>query len=206
MRRSSASRRKKERDGRSGEIRTHDPQHPMLMRYQAALRSDRGDPTDAIDHNDALRALQLAAFQRQLGASRPSDRRAAPGPRYPNGRFYRGRRRCRRGSAVCRRADARFGSAVFALCPATTMSSRSRARVYSSCCAAIPSGWSPAATCSTMSSKRSEHRPLPARSQNVAGPRARSPRDQASCVHARYRNRQRAFAVARFTAIRLIVY
>ena len=26
-------------------------------------------------------------------------------------------------------------------------SSRSRARVYSSCCAAIPSGWSPAATC-----------------------------------------------------------
>ena len=27
--------------GRSGEIRTHDPQHPMLMRYQAALRSDR---------------------------------------------------------------------------------------------------------------------------------------------------------------------
>jgi PIN domain nuclease of toxin-antitoxin system len=37
------------------------------------------------------------------------------------------------------------------------MSSRSRARVYSSCCAAIPSGWSPAATCSTMSSKRSEH-------------------------------------------------
>src|SRR6516165_2510237 len=29
-------------DGRSGEIRTHDPQHPMLMRYQAALRSDRG--------------------------------------------------------------------------------------------------------------------------------------------------------------------
>ena len=28
------------KNGRSGEIRTHDPQHPMLMRYQAALRSD----------------------------------------------------------------------------------------------------------------------------------------------------------------------
>src|SRR5665213_3928102 len=31
----------KRRSGRSGEIRTLDPQHPMLMRYQAALRSDR---------------------------------------------------------------------------------------------------------------------------------------------------------------------
>src|SRR5690606_10358833 len=30
------------KNGRSGEIRTHDPQHPMLMRYQAALRSDPG--------------------------------------------------------------------------------------------------------------------------------------------------------------------
>jgi hypothetical protein len=29
------------KNGRSGEIRTHDPQHPMLMRYQAALRSGR---------------------------------------------------------------------------------------------------------------------------------------------------------------------
>ncbi len=27
--------------GRSGGIRTHDPQSPRLMRYQAALRSDR---------------------------------------------------------------------------------------------------------------------------------------------------------------------
>ncbi len=30
-------------DGRSGGIRTHDPQSPRLMRYQAALRSDRGE-------------------------------------------------------------------------------------------------------------------------------------------------------------------
>jgi hypothetical protein len=29
--------------GRSGGIRTHDPQSPRLMRYQAALRSDRWD-------------------------------------------------------------------------------------------------------------------------------------------------------------------
>jgi hypothetical protein len=28
--------------GRSGGIRTHDPQSPRLMRYQTALRSDRG--------------------------------------------------------------------------------------------------------------------------------------------------------------------
>ena len=28
-------------NGRSGGIRTHDPQSPRLMRYQAALRSDR---------------------------------------------------------------------------------------------------------------------------------------------------------------------
>jgi hypothetical protein len=27
-------------NGRSGGIRTHDPQSPRLMRYQAALRSD----------------------------------------------------------------------------------------------------------------------------------------------------------------------
>jgi hypothetical protein len=32
-----------DRFGRSGGIRTHDPQSPRLMRYQAALRSDRGD-------------------------------------------------------------------------------------------------------------------------------------------------------------------
>src|SRR5580698_640835 len=36
------------RAGRSGEIRTHDPQHPMLMRYQAALRSDRAVLATAI--------------------------------------------------------------------------------------------------------------------------------------------------------------
>ena len=29
------------RIGRDGEIRTHDPQHPMLVRYQTALRPDR---------------------------------------------------------------------------------------------------------------------------------------------------------------------
>jgi hypothetical protein len=29
------------KDGRSGGIRTHDPQRPMLVRYQAAPRSDR---------------------------------------------------------------------------------------------------------------------------------------------------------------------
>jgi hypothetical protein len=31
----------KGKDGRSGGIRTHDPQRPMLVRYQAAPRSDR---------------------------------------------------------------------------------------------------------------------------------------------------------------------
>ena len=30
------------RNGRSGGIRTHDPQSPRLMRYQTALRSDGG--------------------------------------------------------------------------------------------------------------------------------------------------------------------
>src|SRR5271154_2540349 len=34
--------------GRSGEIRTLDPQHPMLMRYQAALRSDRAAPAEVL--------------------------------------------------------------------------------------------------------------------------------------------------------------
>src|SRR6516165_1638482 len=48
------------KNGRSGEIRTHDPQHPMLMRYQAALRSDRGGSAEAIDHNDTPRPVQLA--------------------------------------------------------------------------------------------------------------------------------------------------
>src|SRR6267154_3175006 len=38
------------KNGRSGEIRTHDPQHPMLMRYQAALRSDRGISGEAGYH------------------------------------------------------------------------------------------------------------------------------------------------------------
>ena len=52
---------KEEGNGRSGEIRTHDPQHPMLMRYQAALRSDRGGSADAIDHNGTPRAVQRAA-------------------------------------------------------------------------------------------------------------------------------------------------
>ena len=33
-------RRGRRRNGRSGGIRTHDPQSPRLMRYQAALRSD----------------------------------------------------------------------------------------------------------------------------------------------------------------------
>ncbi len=32
----------KKLSGRSGEIRTPDPQHPMLMRYRAALRSESG--------------------------------------------------------------------------------------------------------------------------------------------------------------------
>ena len=46
---SGSGRRRRREDGRSGEIRTHDPQHPMLMRYQAALRSDRAAlPTRAI--------------------------------------------------------------------------------------------------------------------------------------------------------------
>jgi hypothetical protein len=36
----------------------------MLMRYQAALRSDRGGSADAIDHNDPPRAVQLAAGHR----------------------------------------------------------------------------------------------------------------------------------------------
>ena len=31
----------------------------MLMRYQAALRSDRGGSTDTIDHNDTSLAVQL---------------------------------------------------------------------------------------------------------------------------------------------------
>src|SRR5262249_357621 len=44
--------------GRSGEIRTHDPQHPMLMRYQAALRSDRDG---SADHRRRPRPMQPAA-------------------------------------------------------------------------------------------------------------------------------------------------
>ena len=45
-----AARRRREGVGRSGEIRTLDPQHPMLMRYQAALRSDRAASAEAADH------------------------------------------------------------------------------------------------------------------------------------------------------------
>src|SRR5215831_3000197 len=61
-------------DGRSGEIRTHDPQHPMLMRYQAALRSDRAGPANKIDHNTRPKALQRA---------RMSSSRLHFGRRYP---------------------------------------------------------------------------------------------------------------------------
>src|SRR5580658_1796075 len=47
--------------GRSGEIRTLDPQHPMLMRYQAALRSDRGISGEAADHTDVAHLAQCGA-------------------------------------------------------------------------------------------------------------------------------------------------
>src|SRR6516162_5849787 len=90
------------RNGRSGEIRTHDPQHPMLMRYQAALRSDRGGSADAIDHNDTPRALQLATYHDvslQLITARGACRaklgfpeaRAAPPPKPLAGLAERGR-------------------------------------------------------------------------------------------------------------------
>ena len=48
--------------GRSGEIRTLDPQHPMLMRYQAALRSDRGISSEAADHTCRADPAQRVSF------------------------------------------------------------------------------------------------------------------------------------------------
>src|SRR6516225_11856361 len=96
------SRWKGEGSGRSGEIRTHDPQHPMLMRYQAALRSDRGGSADAIDHNDTPRAVQLATYHdvslrliTARGACRAKlgfpEARAAPPPKPLAGLAERGR-------------------------------------------------------------------------------------------------------------------
>ena len=58
------------RNGRSGEIRTHDPQHPMLMRYQAALRSDRGGTYRTENHNPA----SLRFSYRKAGATGSSRR------------------------------------------------------------------------------------------------------------------------------------
>src|SRR5215472_11428498 len=60
--------------GRSGEIRTHDPQHPMLMRYQAALRSDRGGSADGIDNSDRSRWTQPAGH-RGSSPDAPASRR-----------------------------------------------------------------------------------------------------------------------------------
>ncbi len=36
------------KNGRSGGIRTHDPQSPRLMRYQTALRSGRGAVSSSV--------------------------------------------------------------------------------------------------------------------------------------------------------------
>ena len=63
------------RNGRSGEIRTHDPQHPMLMRYQAALRSDRGGTYRTENHNPA----SLRFSYRKAGATGSSRRRGCAG-------------------------------------------------------------------------------------------------------------------------------
>ena len=59
--------------GRSGEIRTHDPQHPMLMRYQAALRSDRGSSADGIDNSDLSRWTQPATEEARPDAQLHAD-------------------------------------------------------------------------------------------------------------------------------------
>jgi hypothetical protein len=52
--------RKAEEFGRSGGIRTHDPQSPRLMRYQTALRSDRAGhlPASAARRNGLHRTLK----------------------------------------------------------------------------------------------------------------------------------------------------
>jgi hypothetical protein len=52
--------------GRSGGIRTHDPQSPRLMRYQTALRSDSGP--DSIPRRGALPSLARCPIGRdQIG-------------------------------------------------------------------------------------------------------------------------------------------
>src|SRR5262249_15328942 len=69
------------RAGRSGEIRTHDPQHPMLMRYQAALRSDRG--------SSATRSIiMIRSGWRNRQGARKTDVDASPSGRR---HFRRGR-------------------------------------------------------------------------------------------------------------------
>ena len=70
-------RRRGDGNGRSGEIRTLDPQHPMLMRYQAALRSDRGGSRRSADHSRCGAGAQpahsnrAASWRRQLVEQRP---------------------------------------------------------------------------------------------------------------------------------------
>ena len=55
--------------GRSGGIRTHDPQSPRLMRYQAALRSDRGEGGSS--STDPRRAILGRPGLSRPGLSRP---------------------------------------------------------------------------------------------------------------------------------------
>src|SRR5437763_1647157 len=85
-----------ERNGRSGEIRTHDPQHPMLMRYQAALRSDRGISGEAGYHiGPCTRCATRPLWRFKPPRAAPRAQRAGRGLQGARAGCLRGRPWCR---------------------------------------------------------------------------------------------------------------